>query len=391
MKNSKFSDYKILLVEAFTRQVMPMMRYLRKIGCKLYTLNSSKLDMGYTSHYPHKRIVRKDWNRNSEEQSLKVLLEVIQENHYDLIIPLTDFSAILMSKNKEELEKYTKCAVNDWNVFQCASNKQITMDMCEKAGVPCPKTIKEVFSADEVVASGIEYPYIIKPRTGYGSIGFHKIDNEEQIRTFFPKVMNQFGNVLVQEYIPQTGIQYKTEILLDKKGEVKSAVVFDKTRWYPIDGGSTCCSSTVNRPDIVEDCVKLLKEIGWVGYADVDLIEDPRDGVVKVMEINPRITASVKVCFFAGVNFAQQIVELYLEDEVTPFLEYKFDKRLRYMHTDTLWFIKSPNRFKSKPSWFNFARTTDQIFSIHDPLPWFSYTLQMLIKAPKEMKKRSRK
>ena len=120
----------------------------------------------------------------------------------------------------------------------------------------------------------------------------------------FPKALERFGGMVVQEYIPQTGTQYKCEVFLDEGGKPKSAVVFDKTRWYPVDGGSTCCSCSVHRPDIAENSVKLLQAIGWRGYGDVDLIEDPRDGVAKVMEINPRITASVKVCFAAGVDFA---------------------------------------------------------------------------------------
>ena len=96
-------------------------------------------------------------------------------------------------------------------------------------------------------------------------------------------------------------IQYKSELFVDRDGSIKSACVFDKTRWYPIDGGSTCCSATVHRPDIIESSAKLLKFIDWKGYGDVDLIQDPRDGLAKVMEINPRITACVKICFAAGV------------------------------------------------------------------------------------------
>ena len=166
--------------------------------------------------------------------------------------------------------------------------------------------------------------------------------------------------------------------------------VFDKTRWYPIDGGSTCCSASVNRPDIVENSVKLLKAIGWRGYGDVDLIQDPRDHVAKIMEINPRITASVKVCFAAGVDFARQIVEYETGRPVTEYKEYEIDRRLRYMHTDLLWLIQSPNRFRAKPSWFSFKRTTDQIWSIKDPLPWFTYTIQGFAKFKTESKKRKR-
>ena len=79
------------------------------------------------------------------------------------------------------------------------------------------------------------------------------------------------------------------------------------------------------------DCQKLLQEIGWRGYADIDLIEDTRDGKAKIMEINPRITGSVKICFEAGVNFSQLIVDDSLGKEVKPQFEVAH-KYLRYMH-----------------------------------------------------------
>ena len=106
------------------------------------------------------------------------------------------------------------------------------------------------------------------------------------------------------------------------------------------------------------------------------------------MEINPRITGSVKICFEAGVNFAKMIVDDYLQKEVSPQFDVKH-KFLRYMHTDVLWFIKSKNRFGCKPSWFSFKNTTDQIFSWADLWVFFAFTLQGFSKLSKDKKKRA--
>lgn len=387
MKEMK--DIHVLLLEGFGRQVMPMMQAFHDLGCHITTYNKSKLDMGYASRYPNKKLIE-FWDRNDEEKSYAALIEVLKADHYDVTIPMTDFSATMLSRHKEELLQYTHPAVNDWDVFMQAGDKLNTMIACMDNNIPCPYTLREVKTIDDVINSDIQYPFIIKPRIGYGSIGFHVIRTEEDLRKVFDSSMKAHGDMLVQEYIPQTDIQYKCEVFIDGDGEVKSAVVFDKTRWYPIDGGSTCCSASVKRPDIVESSVKLLKAIGWRGYGDVDLIQDPRDKVAKVMEINPRITASVKVCFAAGVDFARQIVEYEMGMPVTDYPDYEVDRRLRYMHTDLLWFIESPNRFKAKPSWFSFKRTTDQIWSLKDPWPWFTYTIQGFAKFGKEKKKRKR-
>ena len=128
--------------------------------------------------------------------------------------------------------------------------------------------------------------------------------------------------------------------------------------------------------------------MGWVGYCDIDLMEDPRDGSVKVIEINARISANVKLCFKAGVNVALQILQLANKQPVSEFLIYKDDVRMRCIHTDLLWFLKSKKRFVTKPCWFSPIRTSDQIFDCADPLPFVSFSIQAVYK--REMKKRAR-
>ncbi len=380
---------RVLLLEGFARQNMALMPALKKLGCHLTTYNASRLDVGYASRYPDVKLVEY-WNREDADASYAALIKVLQSGDYDVVIPMTDFSATLLSNHIEEVSQYAAPAVNPPEAFRRAADKQATMQTCAEAGVPCPHTLYDMTSPDQILEAGMPFPFIIKPRVGYGSIGFHVIRDEAQLRAVFDDTVKRFGPVVVQDYIPQTGTQYKCEVFLDQSGEARSAVVFDKTRWYPIDGGSTCCSASVHRPDIAADSIRLLKAMGWVGYGDVDLIEDPRDGVAKVMEVNPRITASVKVCFFAGVDFARQIVELYTGRPVTAYPDYRDGACLRYMHTDLLWFIQSPNRFRANPSWFSFRNTTDQIFSLRDPWPFVTYTIQAFKKRKKEMEKRKR-
>ena len=380
---------RVLLLEGFARQNMALMPALKALGCHLTTYNASKLDVGYASKYPDARLIR-FWDREDADASFAALMDVLREGHYDVVIPMTDFSATLLSNHIDDVRALAYPAVNEPEVFRRAADKQETMRACDAAGVPCPHTLYDMASADDILAAGMPFPFIIKPRVGYGSIGFHVIRDEAQLRAVFDDAVVRFGPMVVQDYVPQTGTQYKCEVFLDANGQPKSACVFDKTRWYPVDGGSTCCSTSVKRPDIAADSIKLLQSIGWRGYGDVDLIEDPRDGVCRVMEINPRITASVKVCFAAGVDFARQVVELGTGKPVTAYDDYREGVRLRYMHTDLLWFLQSPNRFRTKPGWFDFRRTTDQIFNPRDPWPWFTYTIQGMRKRKAEMEKRKR-
>lgn len=382
-------NVRVLLLEGFARQAMPMMLALHKLGCQVTTYNTSRFDVGYASRYPDRKIIA-FWDRNNMQKSLEALRLVLSNNKYDVVLPLTDFSAILLSKNKAELSKYASLAVNDWDITQMVIDKQNTMMVCIENGIPCPYTLIGVDTIDDILNAEIGYPFVIKPRTSYGAIGFQRIEDEEQLRKTFNNSIAQHGRMLVQEYIPQTDMQFQAQLFIDRQGEMKSACIFNKTRWYPINGGSFCCGATVKRPDIAANCIKLLNAIGWTGYADIDLIKDPRDGAVKILEVNPRITGSVKICFAAGVDFARQIVENETGREVTEYTDYIIDCQLRYMHTDILWFLQSPERFKAKPSWFSFKNTTDEIFSRDDPWPWVTYSLQSIMKMIPELRKRKR-
>lgn len=381
-----YKDIKVLLIEGRARQVLPMSKALRELGCEVTTYNGSRLDPGYASKYPHRKLLAY-CDAHDPEGSYEAIRAELENYHYDIVIPMNDDVAIILSKHKKVLERLTTIHVNDWPLFSKASDKLQTMETCMKNNLHCPKTYLTLddFKQD---AYNVQYPIVCKPRTGCAAVGFYIAKDEEDLLDYYQKAEKKYGPCLIQEYIPQDGLQYKAEVYIDRNGEMKAACVFAKVRWYPIDGGSSTLNETVERPDIVEDCRKLLAAIGWKGYADIDLIEDTRDGKAKIMEINPRITGSVKICFEAGINFAKMIVDDYLQKEVNPQFEVKH-KFLRYMHTDVLWFLKSKNRFSCKPSWFSFKNTTDQIFSWADLWVFFAFTLQGFSKLSKDKKKRS--
>lgn len=379
------NNLRVLLIQGLARQVLPMARSLRALGCEVTTYNGSKLDPGYASKFPNRRLLAY-FDPREPEKSYAAIKSELEKYHYDLVIPLNDDAAIILSQHKKDLESLTAVAVEDWDVFQMASDKLNTMLACMKNGIPCPASYidKDDYLADR---DNVQFPMVLKPRRGCAAVGFHVAENETDLLEYYDKAEKKYGKMLIQQYIPQDGLQYKCEIYIDRHGIMKGACVFSKVRWYPINGGSSTLNETVDRPDIVEDCRRLLEVIGWKGYADIDLIEDTRDGKAKIMEINPRITGSVKICFEAGVNFSKMIVDDFLGEDVEPQFDVKH-KFLRYMHTDALWFLKSPDRFRCKPSWFSFKNTVDQIFSWDDLWVFFAFSIQGLSKLKKDKAKR---
>lgn len=375
----------VLLIEGRARQVLPMSKSLRELGCEVTTYNSSKLDPGYASRYPHRKLIS-FFDTHDVDGSMNALVSELKSYHYDLVIPLNDDIAIFLAKHKEALSAITTIACNDWPIFEMASDKLKTMQTCMELNIPCPKTYD---SLDDFIFDSdcVSYPIVVKPRTGCAAVGFHISKDKQDVLDYFSQSQIKYGPMLIQEFIPQDGLQYKAELYIDRNGELKGACVFSKVRWYPLNGGSSTLNETVDRPDIIANCLTLLQAINWRGYADIDLIEDVRDGQIKIMEINPRITGSVKICFESGINFSELIINDLLSRDLIPQLKAKH-KFMRFMHTDILWFIKSPNRFSCKPSWFNFKNTCDQIFSWRDLWVFFAFTIQGFSKLKKDKQKR---
>lgn len=376
----------VLLIEGNARQVLIMAKSIRELGHEVTTYNSSKSDFGYSSRFPHRKLIRY-FNPENEQKTIETLMLELQRSHYDLIIPMNDDAAILLSKYKKQIEEQSSVAVNDWDIFRLSMDKLETMKVCMENHIPCPITLINPENINQEI-SKLKFPVVVKPRVGCGAIGFHIALDKDDLLQYYQRAKEKYGDCLIQEYIPQTDLQYKAELYIDRDGALKSAIVFAKVRWYPIDGGSSTLNKTVERQDIIESCHKLLKEIGWRGYADIDLIQDPRDNTAKIIEINPRITGSVKICFKAGVNFSRQIIEDHLGLTVSPIFDYKKDMYLRYFQKDILWLLKSRNRFKTSPNWFSFKNNTDQIFDINDPLPFIVSTIYALQKLLKDRRKR---
>lgn len=383
-----FKGIRVLLLDGFGRQIPSMLRQLYELRCEITTLNSSKLDPGYASRYPNKKIVIKGLKDNDEVLA-KAVDEQLLSGNYDVVIPVTDKSTNYVTKNKSKFPN-VKIAAAPYEAFIRAYDKEETLKTCQEIGVPCPLTRMDNESIEEYLSKA-KFPLAVKPRKGTGSIGFKKIDTPEQLYQLIEDKIVVPNEYVIQEFIPQDDIQYVCYMFIDGQGKLKSSMTAAKRRWFPIDGGSMCLGQAVDRPDLIEYSLHLLRGINWSGFCQVGYINDPRDNTPKILEINGRIPASVKLCHLCGSNIMQQLIEFAYGEEVTFF---KTDIRngisLRYFQTDFLWFLKSKQRFKAKPSWFNFRNSKDYIFSIKDPWPFFAYSLRGMFSYDKEMKRRKR-
>ena len=145
----------------------------------------------------------------------------------------------------------------------------------------------------------------------------------------------------------------------------------------------------MDEPEAAESAAKLLQKMNWAGIAQVSCMFDGRDGVAKVGEINGRISAGIKMSEYAGCTPVKYMLDRAYGQPMTPMEKpVPAGLALRYFHTDIMWLLKHPHRFTAKPSWFDFRKNKDYIFSWSDPVPFFTYAIEHVLTYKKDMKKR---
>lgn len=343
---------KILILDGGAAHAMAIAECLKKSGYAVAVLCNNKNEYGYHTKYADERYLGPD---SHEKGYAEWVLAFLKEHHFDVLIPTSDTSAEFMSFHKEELLSLTGVLMPGRDIFKEGYNKNELMTVCRLNGFPHPLTIdlSVVPVEDEKSFTDFPYPGLLKPNLTSGGRGMTLVNSFDELKAVYPAIHAQYGECHLQQFIKPGGKQIKVQIMTDKDGNPAYSSVIWKQRYYPVNGGSSCCNITIDNPEISAVCGQVLKKIGWVGFADFDLIENPDTHELLIMEINPRIPACVRSAFKSGMDYATMIADATLG---LPLREYHYapGKRLRHLGFEILWFLKSPNRFKTKPSWFRF-------------------------------------
>lgn len=277
------------------------------------------------------------------------LLRFLIANEIGLVIPMEDEYAEWLSANKSDLEKNAdvKLAVEREDLFARVINKRDLLGFCKENDIPHPCTVPLTVDNYHL----IQFPALIKPDVSNGSRGICRVDSIDDLHSKAPEALEKYGSCTVQEYIEQSHY-YNVMLYRYGDGSWGQHVVTKITRYYPVKGGSSSFCTTVANEEILKPCKKLLERLDWKGFADFDVLEKGT-GDYRIIEINPRVPASVHAAYISGVNYGKMIADDLLYNKKTTAC-YTPGMQLRFLGLDIAWFLASPARFKCTPSWFRF-------------------------------------
>ncbi len=363
----------ILLFGIEGTQTLPIAKSLYKSGYRLVGTYRETFSYGVHSKYIHKKI--KLECRIDSEELLPTLIEIIKVENIDLIIPFGDKTAEFLSINKVVLAGYTRFTIPNYDVFLRAYDKNQLMALCNSKGYPHPLTIDLSKEYDDEEILKFPYPGLIKPNITTGGRGMTLVYSAHEFYQKIDEIVEKYGSCHLQQFIQEGGRQVKVQIFIAQEQDKYYSSVIHKQRYYPAKGGSSCCNATIQDDKVANLCYSVLKDLNWEGFADFDLIEDPYDNELKIMEINPRLPACIKSAVESNVDYGNIMADYAFGNKLKDYA-YKPGATLRHIGFDILWFLSSNKRFTAKPCWFKWFghRLSFQDFSWTDPKPFLAGT-----------------
>jgi predicted ATP-grasp superfamily ATP-dependent carboligase len=371
---------RVLVTNARRRKAVPIVRSLGKAGMYVVCADSVRCAAAFCSRYCNEKLVHPDVQ---SEEFLDFMLHWLSQNHCDVIFPLDDDVLGILSLNKHRLPNPDVLLVPEAETIHCVNDKAWLIPYAASIGIVVPRTTVIRSHTDLGNLDQVELPAIVKPSRSSGGRGLCKVSDLKQLRDVCREAIAEGCSILVQEIVPAGGRGLGYFALYDRKGQLVAQFMHRRIREYPIDGGPSTLREGIWDESLAKIARRLLESLKWVGLAMVEFKEDTRDGIPKLMEINPRFWGSVALPIFSGVDFPVLAAHLTAGLHVQPVLDYEIGKKARWLWPgDMLHFISSVRKGRWPNHFFDFfdSNTRDDMLSIKDPLPAIMFTIECIKK-----------
>lgn len=289
---------------------LSIVRSLARRGIHIAVLTYNTDEPGLASKYID------EWERcphpnEDEDAFVEFLLARVDRWEGALIAPTNDHYATALSRQADRLEPHYRLAVPPWETARIFIEKDRTYALAEECGVDYPRLVRarEADDLDEALAT-LRFPMMVKPvRSHEFAAHFNTklfvADDEPTLRREFQRCVDAGLEVVVCEVIP--GTDYRTlervTMYIDATGEIRAEFYNTKLRQTPpMFGICKAAVSTGVYDEVREQTLRLLRACDYRGQAGVEFKRDPRDGRLKLIEINVRFLADTQFAMSAGVD-----------------------------------------------------------------------------------------
>jgi D-aspartate ligase len=295
-------------------------RSLGRLGVKVYGIDKRARAYGLRSRFCAGAFLW-DFDASPPDASVDFLKQVARRvGGRPVLLPTFDPRSLLVADHAEELAEHYLFPRPPAGAARRLYDKREMHLICREQSIPTaethfPRTMAELEDAMgrmrfPMVLKGIDGDRLMRRTAGCRMMIAQR---SADLRAAFAQ-WDEPGhpNLLLQEFIPGDEDQaWMLAGYFDERSECRFAVTARKIRQLPLDGGITALGVCDPCEAIVDSTRRVVRAAGYRGVLDVDFVYDPRDGLHKMLDVNPRPGAHFRL--FADRNGLDVVRALYLD------------------------------------------------------------------------------
>lgn len=298
---------------------LSIMRSLGSLGIPVYGVDADRRSPGMMSRYCRKRFL-KDLDENNPQELVDYLLEVGKQiGRPSILIPTSDETAVFVAEYSDQLSRCFVFPKNDCRTVKRLMNKRGMYELGRQHNVPTPLTefphnLDDIMAYAETAAFPVVLKGILGNRLAMRASRKMVIVNskDELIENYRLLEDTDSPNLMLQEYIPGGDDQvYIFNGYFDKESKCLSAFTGHKIRQFPVHVGCASLGACVWNNEVADITIRFMKALDYQGILDIGYRLDPRDGLYKVLDVNPRIGQAFRL--FVSENGMDVARALYLD------------------------------------------------------------------------------
>jgi predicted ATP-grasp superfamily ATP-dependent carboligase len=332
-----------LVLNGNSRAALVAVRSLGRAGRQvgvLATLSDSP-SVGAASRYARFRGVLPDLIAD-EGEYVKTLLDVLDAHPAEVVLAVGDDTIDTLRRWRPEFASRTRLALASEPALATAVDKEATLELARSLGLATPHGLA-VSREDQVDAAGrmVGFPCVVKPATSWaprsalvGRLQCLVAMDAADLRAAVRSVLAAGTSALVQQWVAG---RREAVHLLYAYGKVWARVCVVTVRTASVVGGNSAFRMTVRLPeDTAVAAERLVAQLGLEGYAEVEFRRDAYGRPV-LMEVNPRLSASVEAATRAGVDFPVLVHDWARGAPLRRVEGYRTGVRLRWLGGELRW------------------------------------------------------
>ena len=326
--------YDALVLGAEHRASLVTARSLGSRGLRIAVLGPARAPV-FSSRWCQQAFVYP--SSESTEAYLHNLEQLLDHTGVRVLIPLSDGAVELVRRHRERLEQRVRIALAREPALGIAINKEQTLEVARRLrlAIPCSITVGSV-SEVEVALREVGLPAVIKPVESWIRQRGIRVESQlvttpDEARLAVEELTNLGMVALFQQFL--SGRREAVSFLY-ADGQIFARFAQWAKRTVPPLGGQSVLRQSIAVPsDTGDQAERLVREIGLEGYSEVEFRRDGA-GTPYLMEINPRLSASIEVAVRAGVDFPYLLYQWASGDQINIIKGYHVGGWVRYMKGD---------------------------------------------------------